>query len=113
MFFDNLLLGTTRIGYIAGTGDGIVTVAGMPDRRDVLLLDALDFTIVAWQASLKNGHYLFSGLNANKKYIVMARDLPPDGVTQRYEPMVWDYVVPATDKTVLEQQELWQQMQGS
>lgn len=97
--------------YIAGSGDGIVTVGGVPSQRQVHLLDAVSLQKLRTTVSLKNGHYLFSGLDATKQYIVMARDLPPDGVNQRYEPAVWDYVTPATDLTTAEQQQLWEQMQ--
>lgn len=41
----------------------------------------------------------------------MARDLPPTDGVERYEPAVWDYVVPKDDKTIDEQMELWQSWQ--
>lgn len=101
------LLNLASSGYIAGVGDGIVTVNNMPASRRVILLDAETMQIVMLNTSLKSGHYLFSGLDANKRYLVMCRDLPPNGIDQRYEPAVYDYVPPATDLTIEQQQALW------
>ena len=97
--------------YIAGTGDGIVTVAGQPASRHVFLLDASSLTYLRHTVSLSNGHYIFNGLDSNRQYMVMCRDLPPNGGEQRYEPFCWDYVIPATDLTIAEQQALWQSWQ--
>lgn len=108
MLFDNLLLGTSRNGYIAGTGDGIVTVAGLPAQRDVVVLSANDLSIVARNASLKNGHYLITNLDPSKQYLIMARDY-----NKEYEPAAWDYVTPSTDLTIAEQQALWENWNGS
>lgn len=104
-------LSLANSGYIAGTNDGIVTVAGKPASRKIWLLDAKTLSIEAVQTSLKNGHYIFLGLDPSKKYMVMVRDLPPNNVDQRYEPFVWDYVEPADDLTIDEQMALqasWQ-----
>lgn len=106
MFFDNLLLGTNWQGYIAGTADGIVTVNGVAAKRDIVVLDAVDLSVVQHSQSFANGHYLLNGLDPNKKYMVMARDY-----NREYEPAVFDYVTPATDLTIAEQQELWQSWQ--
>ena len=106
MIIRNLLLGTSRVGYIAGTGDGIVTVQGKPAKREIWLLNAQTMAVEQVMASLKNGHYLFTGLDSNKKYLVMARDYKKE-----YEPFVWDYVKPADDLTIAEQQALWQSWQ--
>jgi hypothetical protein len=54
---------------------------------------------------------LFGAINENAKYLIMARDLPPTDGVERYEPAVWDYVVPKDDKTIDEQMELWQSWQ--
>ena len=93
-------------GYIAGSGDGIVTVQGKPASRKIWLLDAK--TMVAEQVitSLKNGHYLFMGLNPAKEYLVMVRDYKKE-----LEPFAWDYVKPANDLAIDEQQALWQTWQ--
>lgn len=99
-----------QTGYIAGTGNGIVTVAGVPSERKVYLLDIHALKPLAITISNKNGQYLFMRLDPTKKYLLMCRDLPPDGVHERYEPFCWDYVTPMTDLTLDEQQQLWQQM---
>lgn len=108
MLFDNFLIGTNWLGYIAGTADGIVTVNGNPATRDIVLLNAQDLSVVERSQSLSNGHYLLNGLDPAKQYMVMARDY-----NKEYEPAVWDYVTPATDLTIAEQQELWQSWQTS
>lgn len=111
MILNTLLLGTSRSGYIAGSGNGIVTVQGKPASRDIWLLNAQTMAVEQIITSLKNGHYIFIGLDANKQYLVMMRDLRPNGVEQRYEPFAWDYIIPATDLTIAEQQAMrasWQ-----
>lgn len=90
-------------GYIAGSGDGIVTVRGKPASRKIWLLDAQSLAIERVQASLKNGHYAFFGLNPDAEYLVMARDHKKE-----FEPFAWDYVKPANDLTIEQQQALWQ-----
>lgn len=108
MLFDNLLLGTNLVGYIAGTADGIVTVNNIAAPRDITVLNAQDLSVVQRSQSLKNGHYLLNNLDPSKQYLVMARDY-----NKEYEPAVWDYVTPATDLTIAQQQELWQSWQTS
>ncbi|MGP5547798.1 hypothetical protein [Psychrobacter alimentarius] len=98
-------------GYIAGSGDGIVTVAGKPGSRKIWLLNAQTMTVEQVITSLSNGHYMFLGLDPAKRYMVMVRDLPPNNVDQRYEPFVWDYLIAADDLTIDEQMSLqasWQ-----
>ena len=92
--------------YIAGNSNGIVTVNGVPASRHIFLFDANSMELLRWTASLSNGHYIFNGLDSTKQYIVMARDH-----NKEYEPATWDYVTPATDLTIAEQQELWQSWQ--
>lgn len=99
-------LSLTHSGYIAGSGDGIVTVQGKPASRKIWLLDAQSLAIEQIVMSLKNGHYLFMGLDPAKEYLVMARDYKKE-----FEPFVWDYVKPANDLTIAEQQALWQTWQ--
>lgn len=89
-------------GYIAGAGDGIVTVAGKPDSRSIWLLDAQSMAIERLITSLNNGHYAFFGLDTSKEYLVMVRDYKKE-----YEPFCWDYVKPADDLTIDEQRALW------
>lgn len=89
-------------GYIAGSGDGIVTVQGKPASRKVWLLNAKTMAVEQVITSLKNGHYIFLGLNPNSEYLVMARDYKKE-----FEPFAWDFVKPANDLTIAEQQALW------
>ena len=93
-------------GYIAGANDGIVTVRSKPAIRKIWLLDAQTMVVEQVVTSLKNGHYLFIGLDPDKRYLVMVRDYKKE-----YEPFVWDDVTPADDLTVDEQMALqasWQ-----
>lgn len=89
-------------GYIAGSGDGILTVAGKPSERGISLLNSITLIVEHRITSTKTGNYLFMGLNPNKEYLVIARDFK-----REYEPFAWDYVKPADDLTVDEQQALW------
>lgn len=93
-------------GYIAGSADGIVTVQGKPASRKIWIMDAKTMAVERIVTSLKNGRYLFVGLDPTKEYLVMARDYKKE-----YEPFVWDYVKPADDLTIDEQQALWQSWQ--
>lgn len=108
MLFDNLLLGTSWLGYIAGAADGVITVNGVAVKRDIVALDAIDLSVVQCSQSFANGHYLLNGLDPNQKYMIIARDY-----NLEYEPAVFDYVTPATDLTIAQQQELWQSWQTS
>ncbi len=99
-------LSLVHSGYIAGSGDGIVTVQGQPASRKIWLLDAQSLAIEQVITSLKNGHYMFLGLNPNKEYLVMVRDYKKE-----FEPFAWDFVKPATDLTIAEQQSMWQGFQ--
>lgn len=93
--------------YIAGSGDGIVTVLGKPASRKIWLLNAQTMAVEQVITSLKNGHYLFMGLDPDKRYLVMVRDYKKE-----LEPFVWDYVKPADDLTISEQQAMWQTWQA-
>lgn len=93
-------------GYIAGSGDGIVTVQGMPAARHIYLLDAVTMQLLSRNQSLPSGHYIFIGLDLNRHYLVMVRDYKKE-----YEPSCFDNVKPADDLTVSEQQELRQTWQ--
>tara|TARA_R110002124_G_scaffold67747_4_gene183797 strand:- start:1051 stop:1380 length:330 start_codon:yes stop_codon:yes gene_type:complete len=99
-------LSLTHSGYIAGSADGIVTVQGKPASRKIWLLDAQTMSVEQIVTSLKNGHYLFMGLDLTKEYLVMVRDYKKE-----FEPFAWDYVKPANDLTIAEQQDLWQTWQ--
>lgn len=89
-------------GYIAGANDGIVTVAGKPASRKIWLLDAQTMAVEQVVVSLKNGHYIFSGLDPAREYLVMVRDYK-----RELEPFCWDCVKPTDDLTIAEQQALW------
>lgn len=99
-------LSLAHSGYIAGANDGIVTLKGKPSSRKIWLLNAQNLAVEAAQWSLKNGHYAFFGLDVSKEYLVMVRDYKKE-----FEPFVWDYVKPANDLTIIEQQALWQTWQ--
>lgn len=94
------------MGYIAGTGDGIVTALGVPSSRNVWLLNATTMVVEQVTTSLQNGHYIFLGVDVGKKYLVLVRDYKKE-----LEPFAWDYVKPADDLTIAEQQALWQTWQ--
>lgn len=98
-------------GYIAGDGDGIVTVGGTPASRKIYVFDVQTLIWLKTATSTKDGHYLIMGLDNSKKYLIMARDLPPTDGIERYEPAMWDYVTPKDDKTIDEQMEMWQSWQ--
>lgn len=93
-------------GYIAGANDGIVTAKGVPSSRKIWLFDADTMIIEQVGISLINGHYMLMGLNPDKRYLVMVRDYKKE-----LEPFAWDYVKPADDLTIDEQQALWQTWQ--
>lgn len=97
----------THKGYIAGAGDGIVTVQGKPASRKIWLLNSKTMLVERTHVSLKNGHYVFFGLNPSDKYMVIVRDLEPDGIRWTGEAVAWDYVEPATDIDFDEQMALW------
>lgn len=102
----DLIFDYDAAGYIAGSGDGIVTVQGKPASRKIWLFNAQSMLVEQTTLSLSNGHYIFMGLDPDKKYLVMVRDYKKE-----FEPFVWDEVQPADDLTIDEQQllrELWQ-----
>ena len=102
----DIYYGAVKTAYIAGSGDGIVTVKGAPASRKIWLLDANTMAVEQIIASLQNGHYIFMDLDPDRRYLVMARDYKKE-----YEPFVWDYVQPADELTINEQQALWQSWQ--
>lgn len=104
----NIYASPAHTGYIGGTGDGIVTIAGQAASRPIYLLNVDDLQPSHFCVSLSNGHYLFMGLDPSKEYVVFARDH-----MRNYEPAAYDYVRPTTDRTYAEQDALWQQMLSS
>lgn len=91
------------LAYIAGTGDGIVTVRGKPAAREILLMDAnsADYQFLGRIWSDDNGRYMFTDLDPDKQYLIIARDY-----NKEFEPFAYDYVTPATDITPDEQRAL-------
>lgn len=92
-----------QIGYIAGAADGIVTVRGKPAAREILLMDAnsADYQFLGRIWSDDNGRYMFTDLDPDKQYLIIARDY-----NKEFEPFAYDYVTPATDITPAEQHAL-------
>ena len=106
MILKSLQIGSNQRSYIAGEKDGIVKVLGKPAAREIWLLNARTLSVEQVVTSLSNGHYLFMGLEPNKEYLVMVRDYKKE-----LEPFCWDYVKPADDLTITEQNALWQSWQ--
>lgn len=98
--------GISGAAYIAGANNGIVTVQGKAASRKIWLINAQTMVVEYVVVSDKNGRYLFAGLETSKEYLVIVRDYKKE-----YEPFVWDYVKPADDLTIAEQQALWQSWQ--
>lgn len=94
-----IYLSSKNLSYIAGTGTGIVTALGKPASRQIFLIDAKTMIVLQSTWSKADGRYIFIHLDANKEYIVMARDYK-----RKLEPFVWDYVKPANDLTLANQQ---------
>lgn len=99
-------LSLAHSGYIAGIGDGIVTAQGKPASRKIWLLNARSLAVEQVVTSLPSGHYIFLGLDPEREYLVMVRDYKKE-----YEPFAWDFVKPANDLTIEQQQALWQTWQ--
>lgn len=80
-------------GLIGGQSPGLLTVAGLPAKRQIFLyvrpfkrppylIDAI------W--SNDDGTYAFDMLDRNQKYLMVAVDHEA-----QYEPVAWDYITPA------------------
>lgn len=93
-------------GYIAGTGSGIVSVAGQPAKRRIWLIAVETMQVIDAVYSTAAGNFLFAALNPEYEYVVLGRDY-----LKQLEPFGWDYVKPATDRTVAEQLALWKSWQ--
>lgn len=75
-------------GFIAGAGNGIVTVDGKPSQKRIVIferVDSLPILRVTWSHS--DGSYLVDNLDKDKTYLVMAFD-----DKQKYEPVAWDFI---------------------
>lgn len=91
-------------GYIAGTGEGIVTEQGRPSQRQVLLfvINAQGMPSMVRQTwSNQRGEYLFEQIDKSDKYLIMSRDYKKE-----FEPFAYDWVTPADDLTITEQKAL-------
>ena len=79
------------IGYVAGTGNGIVTVNGDPAQKRILIFQRANEMVFLKQTwSQADGSYLIGNLNINSIYMVIAVD-----DRQKYEPVAWDWIKPA------------------
>ena len=75
-------------GFIAGTGNGIVTVDGKPSQKRIVIFERIDSLPILRQIwSNPDGTYLIDNLDKDKTYLVMAFD-----DKQKYEPVAWDFI---------------------
>lgn len=75
--------------WIAGEGEGIVTINGIPAVRQVAALEQPSLEVVAKTWSFPDGTYLLPNLDKSKQYIVMAYDYKGD-----YAPVAESHIVP-------------------
>lgn len=78
-------------GYIAGEGEGLLYVEGLPERRKILLFrkNRNGITLVATTWSQADGSYAFKHLNHQLKYMVVGVDHLGD-----YDPDAVDFIQP-------------------
>lgn len=81
-------------GFIAGRGDGILTVGGEPAERRILLFDRETFKPVRGVWSRPDGTYLLDRINPGREYLVLALDHK-----KQYEPVAYDFVRPAVSES--------------
>ena len=80
-------------GFIAGNGNGIVTVDGKPGQKRIVIFERTHtFPCLRQTWSNSDGSYLLPWLDVSKIYTVMAVD-----DKEKYEPVVWDFIKPAID----------------
>lgn len=75
--------------YIAGEGDGIVSIKGVPVARQVVALEQDTLTVAAKTWSFPDGSYVLPNLDPTKQYIVMAYDYKGD-----YPPVAESHITP-------------------
>ena len=80
-------------GFIAGEGEGIVTVGGEPASRRIYLFARPTMELVDAQWSRDDGTYRFARLNTETQYMMIAADHK-----KQYEPVGYDYITPVTDQ---------------
>ena len=83
-------LGFSGRGFIAGQGDGLVTVAGSPASRPVFVLDKQTLIPLVSSVSGNDGTYMMRGINPNRKVIVLAFD-----TTGQFNAVIRDNITPA------------------
>ena len=81
-------------GFIAGEGEGIVTVGGEPASRRIYLFARPTMELVDAQWSRDDGTYRFARLNTETQYMMIAADHK-----KQYEPVGYDYITPVTDQS--------------
>ena len=80
-------------GFIAGNGNGIVTVDGKPSQKRIVVFERTKLVPCLRQTwSNADGTYLIPWLDVSKTYMVMAVD-----DKEKYEPVVWDFIKPASN----------------
>ena len=80
-------------GYIAGSGSGIVSVAGAPASRRVALMDKATGQIVGRVGSAPDGTYRFSRVNPMRRYAVIGFDYQ-----LQFNAVIRDNITPAVDE---------------
>ena len=78
----------SKSAFIAGQGNGIVTVVGKPERKRIILLERRNLLPCVRQTwSFRDGSYVFEGLNPDTVFMVIAVD-----DQEKYEPVAWDFI---------------------
>lgn len=88
-------------GYFAGLGEGILTVAGKPARREIWLISLTENRVVRSVWSERDGAWFIGHLDPAQEYMIIARDHD-----KQYAPFAWDHRRPATEMTLHEQLQL-------
>lgn len=83
----------TGNGVIAGTAPGLVTVAGAPAARRVLVFDAATNRLAARVGSNGDGTYRIDRLNGRRRYTVIAFDHQ-----SVYNAVIRDNITPAVNE---------------
>ena len=87
-------IGDTYTGraYIAGEGNGLVTVNGQPAARQVVALEQDTLAVARRVWSTPSGRYVLYDLDPAKQYVVLGVDWRGE-----YEPVAWDRITPWTN----------------
>lgn len=92
--------------FVAGTGDGIVTVSGKGAKRRIIAYDQVTRRAVSHTYSAPDGRYILRHLKPDGLYLIMARDVTG------YNPVAWDNITPSTDWSVQQQQDYYLLIMG-